>query len=112
MLLIGILIFLVVRGPYKISEPYDNPFCEFSNGGAKKKKKKKKINTKNSGLPKFAPLVACTPLGPRYVKVRNFEGTSMPPKRSIFGMEPSFHPSSINLQNGIWANFQRTSRTT
>ena len=30
-----------------------------------KKKKKWKINTKNSGLPKFAPLVARTSLGPK-----------------------------------------------
>jgi hypothetical protein len=29
---------------------------------------KKKINTKNSGQPKFAPLVARTSLGPKYLK--------------------------------------------
>ena len=31
-----------------------------------KKKKKWKINTKNSGLPKFAPMVARTSLGPSF----------------------------------------------
>ena len=39
--LIGILIFLVVKSPYKISEPYNNPFCDFSNGGANNKNNKK-----------------------------------------------------------------------
>ena len=34
--LIEILIFLVVRSPYKISEPYNNPFWAFSNGVKKK----------------------------------------------------------------------------
>ena len=59
---IGILIFLVVRSPYKFPEPYDNPFCDFSNGGANNNKnnKRKRLITKNSGLPKFAPLVART----------------------------------------------------
>ena len=32
-----------------------------------RKRKEKKINTKNSGLPKFAPLVARTSLGPIFV---------------------------------------------
>ena len=35
--LIGILIFLLLRSPCKISQPYDNPFWDFSKGGAKKK---------------------------------------------------------------------------
>jgi hypothetical protein len=25
---VGILIFLLLRSPYKIAKPYDNPFCE------------------------------------------------------------------------------------
>ena len=32
LLLIGIIIFLLVRSPCKILEPYDNPFWDFSNG--------------------------------------------------------------------------------
>ena len=31
----GILILLVVRSPKQISEPYDNLFWDFSNGGEK-----------------------------------------------------------------------------
>jgi hypothetical protein len=39
---IGILIFLLLRSPCRISEPYDNPFWEKSDGGRRKKKEKKK----------------------------------------------------------------------
>ena len=36
---------MLVRSPCINLKPYDNPFCDFSNGGTKnnKKKKKKKI---------------------------------------------------------------------
>jgi hypothetical protein len=37
---IGILICLLLRSLGKISEPYDNPFWDFSNDGLKKKKKR------------------------------------------------------------------------
>jgi hypothetical protein len=40
--LIGILIFLVVRSPCKIWEPYDNPFWKNSDGGGEKKEKREK----------------------------------------------------------------------
>ena len=36
--LIGILLFVIVRSLYKISEPYDNPFWDFSNGSNNKKR--------------------------------------------------------------------------
>ena len=39
---IGILIFLLLRSLCKISEPYDNPFWEKSDGGIRKKKERKK----------------------------------------------------------------------
>ena len=35
----GILIFLLVSSPCQISEPYNIPFWEFSNGGKSKSKK-------------------------------------------------------------------------
>ena len=38
---IGILIFMLLRSPCKNLKPYDNPFRDFSNGGANKKKKKR-----------------------------------------------------------------------
>jgi hypothetical protein len=38
--IIGILIFLLVVSPYKISEPYDNPIRDFNNGGESKKRNK------------------------------------------------------------------------
>ena len=41
---------LLVRSPCKISEPYDNPFWDFSNGG-----KSKKIN-----LPKIVAYLSCS----------------------------------------------------
>ena len=50
MFLIGILIFLLLRSPRKISEPYDNPFWDFSNSG--KKKKKIKISASADGGPR------------------------------------------------------------
>ena len=31
-------LFILVRSPCKNLKPYDNPFCEFSNGGEKSKK--------------------------------------------------------------------------
>ena len=37
--LIGIIIFLLLRRPRKISEPYTDPFWDFSNSGDNKKKK-------------------------------------------------------------------------
>ena len=49
--LIGILIFLLLRSPCKISEPYDNPFWYFSNGG----ERKRKIN-----LPKIVAYISCS----------------------------------------------------
>ena len=49
-------------------EPYDNPFWDFSKGI----KKSKKINTKNSGPAKFAPLVARTSLGPIWEQSRRW----------------------------------------
>ena len=51
----GILIFLWVRGPSKISWPYDNPFWENSYTGRRKKREGK--FKKNIDLPKFAPLL-------------------------------------------------------
>jgi hypothetical protein len=36
----------------------------YFNNGSKRKNNKKRKNTKNSGLPKFAPLVAHISLGP------------------------------------------------
>jgi hypothetical protein len=36
--LIGIIIFLLVRRPCKILEPYDNPFWDCNNRGKKKRK--------------------------------------------------------------------------
>ena len=36
LLLIGILIFVLLRSPCKNLEPYGNPFWDFSNGGEKK----------------------------------------------------------------------------
>jgi hypothetical protein len=43
--------------------PTRTPSGVLNNGG--EKREKKKINNKNSGPPKFAPLVACTLLGPK-----------------------------------------------
>jgi hypothetical protein len=37
--LIKIILFLLLRSPCTISEPYDNPFWVFSNGGKSKSKK-------------------------------------------------------------------------
>jgi hypothetical protein len=54
--------------PCRNLKPYDNPFWDFNNGGAKKREKRKEMRNnlpKNSGLPKFAPLVACISLGPK-----------------------------------------------
>jgi hypothetical protein len=51
--LIGILIFLLVKSPCKISYPYDNPFWEKSKRGGKKKKERK--NAVNSGHLKGNP---------------------------------------------------------
>ena len=64
---------MLLRSPCKNLKPYDNPFCDFSNGGAKKKNnnKRKILITKNIGLPKFAPLVARTSLGLKYDWVRH-----------------------------------------
>ena len=42
----GALVFLLVRSPCKIFEPYDNHFWDFSYGGSG-------LITKNSGLPKL-----------------------------------------------------------
>ena len=50
-LLNGILIFLVVRSPSKISESYDNPFLDFSNGGNNKKRIKFPLAPMGSLLP-------------------------------------------------------------
>jgi hypothetical protein len=49
--LVGILIFWWVRSPCKISEPYDEPFWDFSNGEEKKSGRRK--NTENSSLPEL-----------------------------------------------------------
>jgi hypothetical protein len=48
------------RSPCKISEPYDNPFWDFSNGG-----KSKKIN-----LPKIVAYLSCS-AGRKYVYRKN-----------------------------------------
>ena len=48
----GILIFLLLRSPCKISESYDNPFWDFSNGG---EKKMWKIH-----LPKIVAYLSCS----------------------------------------------------
>jgi hypothetical protein len=45
-------------GIRKISKPYDNPFWDFNK--KRRKRRRSGIITRNSGLPKFAPLVACT----------------------------------------------------
>ena len=45
----------------KFRKPTTTPYGVLNNGG---ESKKKKINTKNSDLPKFAPLVARTSLRP------------------------------------------------
>jgi hypothetical protein len=49
----GILLFLLVRSPFKISEPYDNPFWDFNNGARKEKKK-----WNNTKFP-LAPMGVC-----------------------------------------------------
>ena len=41
--LTGILIFLLLRSPCKISEPYNNPFWDFIKGGEKKKWNQRKF---------------------------------------------------------------------
>ena len=57
---IGILLFLLLRSPCKISNSYDMPLLGFSNGG------KKKENMQNSGL-RLSDTVCTAPLGPKLV---------------------------------------------
>ena len=49
---------MLLRSQCKNLKPYDNRFWDFSNDG------EVKFCNENSGLPKFAPLVARTSLGP------------------------------------------------
>jgi hypothetical protein len=52
LILIGILLFLLLRNPCKNLKSYDNPFWGKSNG-TKKKKKKKKREKKRRKIPKI-----------------------------------------------------------
>ena len=58
---------MLVRNPCKNLKSYDNPLCQFSNGG----KKKKKNNNKSGKIPKivaygaFDETVCTAPLGPK-----------------------------------------------
>jgi hypothetical protein len=62
LLLIGILIFMLLRSPYKDLKPYDDHFWDFNNRGAKRKEKRNRNNLPK--IPKFAPLFVRTSLGP------------------------------------------------
>jgi hypothetical protein len=44
---------MLLRSPFKILKPYDNPSWGFEQRYEEKKKKKKRLITKNSGLPKL-----------------------------------------------------------
>ena len=59
---IGILLFLLLRSPCKVSNSYDMPLLGFSNGGGYNKKKRK--NMQNSGL-RLSDAVCTAPLGPK-----------------------------------------------
>ena len=48
--LVGILIFLWLRSPCKILEPYNNPFRDFSNGG----------KIKERSIPKIVEYLSCS----------------------------------------------------
>ena len=54
----------IVRSPCKISEPYDNPVCDFNNGGKKKKKK--------SGIiPKIVAYLSCSAGRTHFARTNN-----------------------------------------
>ena len=53
-LLIGILIFLLLRSPRKILEPYDNPFWDFSNGGTRQEEEQPSLINKFCLQPRAA----------------------------------------------------------
>ena len=55
LLFIGILIFLLLRNPCKISEPYDNPFWGFE----QRRREKKKINSAHADEGSMLTVCAC-----------------------------------------------------
>ena len=67
---------MLVRNPCKNLKSYDNPLCQFSNGGNNKNKNKKNKNNNKSGkIPKivaygaFDETVCTAPLGPTLLKI-------------------------------------------